>query len=594
MRSHGGAEHPILVDLKKSTGKARSTLGRGAALPPPDFFRNFGSVKHSVKRKFHPGYGSPRQTEALLCKLVKRMSEDYKFTDGTSNRPGEDDNPRIPAGYTYLAQLAGHDLVLNSAAVPSIDNAKTNLRRRAFMLDTIYGEGPMADEAAYELPKPHRPAPGEPVNREPNEILRCRLRLGDTRRAAGEHPPPRGTCTFRDLPRAASDDQSDRPMQGGRPDVLIPDPRNDDNAMLSQMTALFHLFHNAIVKTIRDDPNFANVAAPPAGADDFDDQPARRTYRVYERARRAATAAYRNVLRNDLLPRLVREEVWELYQKKNFKPLADDARDSRMPLEFSHAAARLGHAMVRQSYRFGDAFRVEGIRDAIMTSSNGRYWNLPLSENWAIQWSKFFDLGDGGTTQFSRRIRPSLNEILLLDSVISNAYIDPAAADDQHAGLALRDLKRGAAVKLQTIDAIVATLPKRAVALSTLLSDKAHRKARINAWLQAGSTAFAAKEIELLADQPPLWFYLLFEAAEESNGTSFGTLGSIIFADVFLAHLGRTRYLIDDARDFVSGETTPELLDKVFGKGRLPGSMPELVRFTAATLRMKDVTPRFI
>lgn len=594
MRSHGGAEYPVLIDFKKLKGKARTSAERRAGIPPTGSFRNFGTARRPLQNEFHPGFGTPAATEALLSKLVKRMSQDYKFKDGTPNRPGEDDNPRIPAGYTYLAQLAGHDMVLNSAALPLIDETKTNLRRRAFMLDTIYGEGPMANEAVFELPRPHRPSPGEPAIKEPNEVLRCRLRLGDTRRAAGEHPPKRGNCTFRDLPRAASEDQSDRPIKGGRPDVLIPDPRNDDNALVSQMTALFHLFHNAVVKTIRDDPNFANAVTAPAGASDFDDQRARCTYRVYERARRAVTAAYRNVLLNDLLPRLVRDEIWALYDKRKLEPLADDAGDSRLPLEFSHAASRLGHAMVRQSYQFGDAFRVEGIRDAVMTSSNGRYWNLPLSENWVIQWSKFFDIANQGKAQLSRRIRPSLNEILLLDSVIPNTYDNPAAADGQHAGLAFRDLKRGAAVRLQSVNAIAARMPKKVIGLSKLLSDKQHRKTTIKAWLEDGSAGFDAPELELLANQPPLFFYLLFEAAEETDGKSFGTLGSVIFADVFATNLGRTQHLIDEATDFVSGETTPDLMVKVFGKDRLPRSMPELVNFTAAVLRMKDVTPKFI
>ena len=63
------------------------------------------------------------------------------------------DNPRIPSGYTYLLQLVAHDLVDTTvpfwaaaeAGVPS-----RNMRNEPLALDTLYGGGPTICPMAFE------------------------------------------------------------------------------------------------------------------------------------------------------------------------------------------------------------------------------------------------------------------------------------------------------------------------------------------------------------------------------------------------------------------------------------------------------------
>ena len=55
------------------------------------------------------------------------------------------ENPDIPSGYTYLAQLVAHDCVFTSAptgAVSQIGTGVKSWRSSLLQLETIYGGGP--------------------------------------------------------------------------------------------------------------------------------------------------------------------------------------------------------------------------------------------------------------------------------------------------------------------------------------------------------------------------------------------------------------------------------------------------------------------
>jgi hypothetical protein len=449
---------------------------------------------------------------------------------------------------------------------------RVNLRARPLVLDTVYGRGPTDDPISYEMPE----KPGE---------SREKLRLGHIR--VTEQHRSNAACplhTARDVPRARIEGLSDAATEGAA-DTLLTDPRNDDSVNLSQVTTLFLMFHNAVIDILRARNPFPQHVSTSIELPGF----AR-----FSLARQVTAAVFRGIVAKDLLPRLIRPEIWKLYNQDRPRPLAD-APDGRMPLEFCDAAYRLGHAMVRQSYRMSRHTDIVGIRDVIETSSARRARETPIRDIWVAEWSRFFSI-EGSRPQLSRRIGPGYNAVMLYDSLFRNAYVGTGngAPDETMSGLLYRDLVRGSLTGLRTVNSLAELLPAAVLDRSRLLADREHRIATLRAWLDAGDTVtFEPGERDALAADPPLLFYLLFEAAQEEDGKSFGSLASVITADVFAGALEQSRDLIEDAGDPISGLTTAEAVARVFGRNA-PETMSELIVFIAKALKLESVEPPFI
>ena len=542
-------------------------------------FRNFGTAGGSDKpdeKDIYAGFGTAWDTQVMFTKLMQRMAKTYTFKDGATSANDQNFNPYIPAGYTYLAQFAAHDIVRNSAlqaGLTSKETDHTNLRERSLLLDALYGGGPTFSELLYELPLA-------------GEGFRSMLRTSPIARPPGEPTPGKCPYAFRDIPRFQQSDMSDGDrVPTGRPDVLVPDQRNDDNANIAQVTALFHHLHNAVVTALRALPDMpVYLEGAPKGLD------------LFENARLVTSFVYRSVIRDDLLGHLLIGPVWERYVANGFKPLADVSSDG-IPLEFSHSAYRLGHAMVRMSYRFNDAdpeHQPVGIREVLANRSSVSPWNFPVAVKWIVDWSKLFEMGDA-KHQPSRRIGPSFNEILLEEAIFPNPTVKASAGgpnadaepDPFCAGLLLRDLTRGTVGGLLTLDGILKTIPNDIRLSSPLLANPAQRVQVLRDWLEASDVDFSEPELVELSTNPPLMLWLLFEAADEANGCHLGTLGSIIVGDVFVARLAASHNQIE------SDPRTPPLLQLLF-PGKSPSTMPELIRFIAKVLGLDNVEPLFV
>ncbi len=308
-------------------------------------FRNFGYAAGADEAKLYHGLETPWATQCLFAKLLRKMSV-------PSAGGGNTTNERIPAGYTYLAQFAAHDIIRNSSLSPLLaasEAGRRNEREEALLLDVLYGGGPFSSPGLYVLAKP-------------GEVVRSLMRTGPMA------PPspnamamPAGACPFamRDLPRFQQADLSDG-FETGRTDVLVADQRSDDNANIAQMTALFVHLHNAVAGALSRSGIAKKDVELPAGA------------YLFDRTRRVTTAIYRGVLQHDLLPRLIAKPIWDLYQANGFRPLVD-MQPQGVPIEFSHAAYRLGHAMVRLSYVFNDQHpEGEGLENVLLNRSSSR------------------------------------------------------------------------------------------------------------------------------------------------------------------------------------------------------------------------------
>src|SRR5262249_38330928 len=176
-------------------------------------------------------------------------------------------------------------------------------------------------------------------------------------------------CPFRDIARAAAENQTgiDRGAAGRQAltDALLVDPRNDDHAILSQMTALFAILHNGLVDFLaRHEPRSHGLLSLEA------------SYRRFMAGRGATTLIYRNVVRHDLMKRLLPPGVYAAYAGASPEFLdgwhgdAKGGRDGRVPLEFAHGAFRFGHALARNKYRINNLVSNELSENLEKTSLN--------------------------------------------------------------------------------------------------------------------------------------------------------------------------------------------------------------------------------
>ena len=374
------------------------------------------------------------------------------LADSMADSPGPDgDNPDIPAGYTYFGQFVDHDITFDPvSALDRVNDpdALTTFRTPRFDLDSLYGRGQADSPYLYDQDDPASLLVGHNTGPEDEPV---------------------------DLPR----------NQQGR--ALIGDPRNDVHFIVSQLQLAFIRFHNAVVDQLR-----------------FQSEPEQ----LFEDARRMVRWHYQWVVVHDFLPRIVDPDVLNqvlVTTKKTGKAEAHLSlftwrTQPYLPVEFTAAAYRFGHSMVRPEYRLNDTLDplpiLTDIRIANRLQHLGGFRTLP--KNWTVQWKHFFPL-DGATPQVSRRIDTRLAEPM---------RSLPPVIDDARRSLGLINMLRGRALQLPSGQAVAA-------AVGTAVPDK-----KLN-----------------LTGETPLWFYLLRESEVVADGRRLGPTASRIVAEVLIGLL---------------------------------------------------------
>jgi hypothetical protein len=389
------------------------------------------------------------------------------------------DSP-IPAGFTYLGQFVDHDLTFDRTAVTLGENVSpadlVQARSPSLDLDSIYGAGPDDPESEkfYEADGIH-------------------LKMGKTE-------PIEGLPRFDgfDLPRGAG--------ASGRK-AVIPDPRNDENLAVAQTHLAFIRFHNRVVDEL---PN----SVPPGGR--------------FERARRTVVRHYQWMLRTDYLPRICQPGVVsDVFNngRKAFEVGAAPTEVPTMPIEFSVAAFRLGHSMIRQTYNWNRIFdNGLGTLDFLFrfSAGSGDLEGFPrLPSNWIADFRRLYDFGEAGRdnlevpeAKFNRAMRIDTQIVARLKNLPGFA-----AAEDN---LAFRNLTRAKMVTLATGQQMAAFLRSKGVSATTLTRAQI-RDGRGGAELDRLTTA----QRDSLLRNTPLWFYILREA-ELNQGRLKGAGGRII------------------------------------------------------------------
>jgi Animal haem peroxidase len=466
--------------------------GLAAAGSNPNFQGRFGRMFPKLPAA---RFGeTPASETKNLETLATAMVSDF---DAPKDGPDEEESG-IPALYTYLGQFVDHDLTFDpdsSFQKQKDPDARTDFRTPAFDLDDIYGRGPGDQPYMYDA--------------DSKSFL-----LGD--------PLTLGAMGARDLQRNAA----------GR--ALIGDPRNDENAIVSQLQGLFLRFHNRVVQ----------------------EQPKREFTELQQIVR----FHYQYVVVNDFLPRIVRASVLQDLQTKNVFDRAKlkfftNFENPFMPVEFSVAAYRLGHSMVRPGYRLNDATLVPifPIPASVQPGfPEGLVGFRQMIRDWGIDWGRFIDVdvrSYGSETdddahraanfarlQFAYRIDTALVEPL--------ANLPASVAGNPPPSLAFRNLLRGREFNLPSGQAVAAAMGVRPLPDDQLLIGQGVDKPDkpLPSIVKVGGKVFAGN--------CPLWTYILAEAMANRQSVTIpvkekvqistpqlGAVGGRIVAEVFLGLL---------------------------------------------------------
>jgi hypothetical protein len=530
----------------------------------------FGQV--GDRAEIYSGQGTDPAPQVATRRMLQQLAIHMKkcFWPDADNQ----DNRQIPAGYTYLAQLAIHDIVDNVAPLPRLDDLQgyfaRDYRTARLMLDTIYGGGPATISLPFECAE-------RPFSQ------RHRLRLGYVPLVEPQIGQPRPSPAMgedpRDIGRTACPFLSDDPGAPivGVPDALLADPRNDDHLIISQLTALFHELHNIV------DRKLGGAPGSPVKFHDFV------AYRRFLDVRKIVALVFRSIIVKDLLRRLLEPSVYDYYAAATTTypgGFLDAFDDGRVPVEFSHAVGRFGHVMARFSYVLNDR-RKNGedkpqtaFMSEILDRSSARNAELlPVARTWLVDWSRFFDLGDGTPHNFSRPIRPYLGGGELADN---NYFANEDGADG---GIFYRDLIRGADAGVRTVDSLIKHLRSEDRERSCLLRDRGYRQREICDWLMRcpkGEHDFCAADRISLTQDPPLLFFVLFEAAHTQGGERLGILGSVVMAEVFFAAYKRSLATMEQDKSF------HPRLTAVFPRG-VPLDMPAMIQFVESERRLDGI-----
>ncbi|WP_254696073.1 peroxidase family protein [Palleronia sp. THAF1] len=481
-----------------------------------------------------------------LADAMAEASLDQKDAAGEST---------MPPVFTYMGQFIDHDITANTdredapgtpegafnidrpdIAPQSRDAAETvklNLRKGRLELDSVYGDGPGQSPAAEKL---------EIALRDPDDP--AKMRLGLISNIPGFERPPLPADDGADLPRlGAAIDSGHLTMDevnelfnpdGARSDeevrrtALIGDGRNDENLIVAQFHLSILRLHNAIADTLRDE-----------GKTDADE--------IFAEARQNVTLIYQWLVVNVFLkticdPAVVDQVVAD--RAPLYSAFHDAHKDSLpegvlpMPLEFSVAAYRYGHSMVRGDYdwnrNFGRAADGSGdgratFREMFQFTGGGGMRGLPtLPSNWPAEWDRMI-----GTSPMPNRVARKIDTRIALpmNSLENN---DP---NEMMSRLAERNMRRGYVFNVPTGQAMVKCLYDKGISVPELSAEQ----------IASGSEAMqAAVTGGGFETATPLWYYVLKEAEVEADGAHLGSLGSRLVAETLVG------LLVTDPRSYLN------------------------------------------
>ena len=379
------------------------------------------------------------------------------------------DHVDLPAGYTYLGQFIDHTITLDTTPLGEFNNDPDrirNFRTPRLDLDSVYGGGPEVDRHLYDTDEK-------------------KLLIGTTNKKPGQGDPSLQPEMPNDLPRTSAGY------------AIIGDLRNDENLIVAQTHLAFLKLHN---KVVDDNKDYS-----------------------FEQARIEVLHNFQWVVLNDFLPRMIQpcvlQDVLE-NGRKFYNYECGRWAEPFMPVEFSGAAYRFGHSLVRDNYDFNRVFKEGGFASATLerlfnftrlSGDKKDFENrIPIPSDWIIDWRRFYQLSD--------EVKPNLAKAF--DGSIAITLKDVPNVG-KIGSLPARNLLRGHQLGLPSGQAVARLIGAPVVKPADL---------------SRGTDGQAAKDAGLVQESP-LWFYILKEAEVTQEGRCLGPVGSRIVAEVFVGLL---------------------------------------------------------
>jgi hypothetical protein len=389
---------------------------------------------------------------SLGCSMKNELS-------GGTNIPHGSRPTTIPAGFTYFGQFIDHDLTRDDTF---LDNAgklspteTLNGGGGRLDLNHLYGDGPMSNAHG------HLYAPDQ-----------ASFLLGDS---------------------LSNGEPFDLLLKDNKPQAA--DDRSTENIFLRQLCAMFMKLHNLAVKELPADWS---------------------SKERFERARTRVRWQYQWIIRNEYLGKICLPAVYrDLFgEGDEAKPQMIDWESDgfSIPIEFSLAAFRFGHSLVRPAYSI-NAQSVDVPLERLFGSPDGPG---PISPSLAVDWCRFLKWGEKGGPELA----------MAIDTVIATPLFHLPAEHVHHVitdyapplppELPVRTLRRGAAIGLASGEEVAEKFGRAALRSQT----------------PEGYAPWANLDDLNLAGRTPLWYYILLEAELEQQGQSLGSVGSRLVAEV--------------------------------------------------------------
>ena len=389
------------------------------------------------------------------------------FTNALDNmRDDTDPDGPAAAGMTFFGQFIDHDITLDaqSAIGTRIDpRSIRNVRTPALDLDCVYGDGNEASPYLY-------------------------------------HPDHSGYLLF------GTKHNAHDLARNGHGTALIGDFRNDENQIVSQIQGAFVCMHNILMTALQ-----ADASLVPAAFEGIRSQAIAQGIKPsdhpYQAARRILRLHYQWIVLNDFLPSFVDAHVLK-HIRHAFahgelpKPFSEHS--PIMPIEFSGAAYRFGHATVQNDYELNDTSGHVKLFDMARDEFNARPKELNIS------FSKLFAYPGSSDFQKARPIGRKL-----AGSIFNLHFIgDPLVIAGKT--LSLEDSRK---------------LPHRNIFRDRMTLELASGQQM--ARLMHTEELAAPKELrDHGISKTPLWYYCLHEA--EHHGGKLGPVGGAIVAGTLI------------------------------------------------------------
>ena len=243
--------------------------------------------------RMFPNLPAPKSDESILLTLGRSGS----YMDADAESPEQQiasDNPRIPAGFTFIGQFVAHDITADRSLLQHHARLSElrNFRTPRLDLESLYAAGPTGSPYIYDL----------------DDGDKFLIGINDAGMPG-------------DLPR----------NRQGR--AILGDPRDDVHMIISQLHLAFLKFHNAIVDHLREQ-----------GVEEA---------KVFGEAQRLVRWHYQWIVAHEFLPLSVGEELMQDILSNGLK-FYSYKNGPYIPVEFADAAYRFGHSQVRQIYCLND------------------------------------------------------------------------------------------------------------------------------------------------------------------------------------------------------------------------------------------------